>query len=201
MYVVFLDRKYKLRLVLINFVPMTSGFPASSDRRFQTTSNPIKFTHVNCLINSLRPITRICVSKLSIIGSDKGLSPGRHQAIIWTKAGISLIRNLGTNFSEIVSEMFTLSFKKMRLKTSSVKWRPCYLGLNVHKDIRRMYSFWTNMFVNLLKLNYPQTRWQTFWQMTFSNAFSWMKILEFRFKFHWNLFLRVKSTISQHWFR
>ena len=40
------------------------------------------------------------VSKLTMIGSDNGLSPGRRQAIIWTNAGILLIQNLGTNFSE-----------------------------------------------------------------------------------------------------
>ena len=39
------------------------------------------------------------------------------------------------------------------------------------------------------------------WQTTFSNAFSWMKIYEFRLRFHWNLFLRVQLTIFQHWFR
>ena len=33
------------------------------------------------------------------------------------------------------------------------------------------------------------------------NAFSWMKMFEYRLKFHWSLFLRVQSTISQHWFR
>ena len=32
-------------------------------------------------------VTYICVSKLTIIGSDNGLSPGRRQAIIWTSAG------------------------------------------------------------------------------------------------------------------
>ena len=31
-------------------------------------------------------------------------------------------------------------------------------------------------------------------QTTFSNAFSWMKIFEFLFKFHWSLFLRVQLT-------
>ena len=30
------------------------------------------------------------VSKLTIIGSDNGLSPGRRQAIIWTNGGILL---------------------------------------------------------------------------------------------------------------
>ena len=37
-------------------------------------------------------------------------------------------------------------------------------------------------------------------QTTFSNVFYWMKIYEFRLKFHWNLFLRVKLTIIHHWF-
>ena len=36
---------------------------------------------------------------------------------------------------------------------------------------------------------------------TISNIFSWMKMLEFRLKFHWSLFSRVQLTIFQHWFR
>ena len=38
-------------------------------------------------------------------------------------------------------------------------------------------------------------------QMTFSSAFSWMKMFELKLKFHWSLFLRVQLTIFQHWFR
>ena len=38
-------------------------------------------------------------------------------------------------------------------------------------------------------------------QTRLSNAFSWMKMLQLRLKFHWNLFLRVRLTIFQHWFR
>ena len=76
-------------------------------------------------------VTHICVGNLTIIGSDNGLLPGRHQAIIWTNAGIVLIRPLGTNFSEILIGIQTFSFKKMYLKMSSVKWRPFCLGLNV----------------------------------------------------------------------
>ena len=38
-------------------------------------------------------------------------------------------------------------------------------------------------------------------QTTFSNAFSWMKMYQFRSKFHWSLFRRVRLTICQHWFR
>ena len=76
-------------------------------------------------------MTHVCVGKLTIIGSDNGLSPGRRQAINRTNAGILLIETLGTNFNEILSKIKTFSFKKMRLKISSAKWRPFFLGLNV----------------------------------------------------------------------
>ena len=68
---------------------------------------------------------------LTIIGSDNGLSPGRRQAIIWTNAWILLIRTLGTNFSEILSEIHIFSFTKIHLKMSSGKRRPFCLCLNV----------------------------------------------------------------------
>ena len=76
-------------------------------------------------------VTHICVSKLTIIDSDNGLSPDRRQANIWTNDGILLIGPFGTNFSEILIEILTFSFKKMRLKVSSAKRRPFCLGLNV----------------------------------------------------------------------
>ena len=69
-------------------------------------------------------VTHICVGKLTIIGTDNGLSPGRRQAIIWTSAGILLIGPFGTNFSEILIGIQTFSFGKIHLKMSSAKWRP-----------------------------------------------------------------------------
>ena len=63
----------------------------------------------------------ICVSNLTIIGSDNGLSPGRRQAIFWTNDGVLLIRPLGTNFSEILIEIQASSFRKMYLKMSSAR--------------------------------------------------------------------------------
>ena len=77
--------------------------------------------------------THICVSKLTIIASDNGLSPGRRQAIIWNNAGILSIGLLGTKFSQILIEILIFSFKKMGLKVSSAKCRPFCLGLNVLK--------------------------------------------------------------------
>ena len=81
-------------------------------------------------------VTHICVSKLPIIGSVNGLSPGRRQAIIWTNAGILLIGPVGTNFNRN-SYIF---LKKIHLKRSSGKWWTFCLGLNVLKE-RGTYIF------------------------------------------------------------
>ena len=83
-------------------------------------------------------VTQICVSKLTIISLDNGLSPGRRQAIIWINAGIWLIGPLGTNFSEIfVIGIQTFAFKKMHLKMPSAKWRPFFYWPQYVK------TFWT----------------------------------------------------------
>ena len=78
-----------------------------------------------------RRVTHIYVGTNNSIGSDNGLSPIRCQAIIWTNDGILLIGPLGTNCIGILNEIHRFSFKKIRLKVSSAKWRPLCLGLNV----------------------------------------------------------------------
>ena len=67
-------------------------------------------------------VTHICFNKLTNIGSDKCLWPGRHQAIIWANDKILLIGPLATNFSEILINIQTIPFKKMHLKMSSAKY-------------------------------------------------------------------------------
>ena len=101
----------------------TSNFVKAEMSTKTTITNGVLLTHWG-------RVTHICVSKLTIIGSDNGLSPDRRQAIIWTSGEILLIRPLGTSFSEIVIGIYTFSFKKKLLKVSSAKWRPFCLGLN-----------------------------------------------------------------------
>ena len=67
-------------------------------------------------LNHWGRVTHICVSKLTNIGSDNGLSPGRRQSIIWTSAGILLIGPLGANFSEILIEFWHFHSRKCGLK-------------------------------------------------------------------------------------
>ena len=58
------------------------------------------------------------------IGSNNGLVPNRHQAIIETNAGLLSIEPFGTNFSEIVIKIQNFSFTKIHLNISPAKWRP-----------------------------------------------------------------------------
>ena len=75
--------------------------------------------------------THICISKLTTIGSNNGLSPDWRQAIIWTNVGILLIEPLETNFSRILIEIYAFSLKKNALEnggyfvsTSMCSWHP-----------------------------------------------------------------------------
>ena len=93
-------------------------------------------------------MTHICISKLTITGSDNGLLPGWHPAIIWTNAGILFIGLPGTNFNGILIEIHEFEFNKIHFKISSGKWRPFCLGLNVltvevRDFMRSCWAFWT----------------------------------------------------------
>ena len=63
-----------------------------------------------------------CVSKQTIIGQDNSVSPSRRQTIIWTSAGILLIRTIETKFSEIVRAIRPFSFTEMQLKKFARWW-------------------------------------------------------------------------------
>ena len=91
----------------------------------------VHFSGMFCSLTHWGRVTHICVSRLTITGSDNGLSPGQRQAIIWTNAGILLIGPLGANFIENSIEILTFSFTKRRLKVSSANWRPFFLGPNM----------------------------------------------------------------------
>ena len=84
----------------------------------QLVNNAITTANPTCTMGFVRlthwgRVTHICISKLTIIGSDRGLLPGWHQAIIWSSAGILLIGPWGTNVNEVLIKTQTFSFKKM----------------------------------------------------------------------------------------
>ena len=73
----------------------------------------------------------MCVSKLTIIGSDNGLLPDQRQVIMWTSAGILLIGPLGTNFREIVHQNQNWYIFIQENAFENVIWK-CWLENNSH---------------------------------------------------------------------
>ena len=70
-------------------------------------------------------VTHICASKLTIISSDNGLSPGWRQAIIWTNARISLIGPMRTNLSETPIEILQeIALENVVRKLAAILPRP-----------------------------------------------------------------------------
>ena len=127
-------------------------------------------------------VTHTCISKLTILGSDNGLSPGWRQAIIWTNTGILLIKPFGTNFSEILIEIHTFSFKKMHLKLLSAKWRPFCLGLNV---LSRAYQVGFSYLHNVI--SYIDNTASLFWNIHLLSACKFDKLdLYFEICFQWS---------------
>ena len=72
-------------------------------------------------------------------------------------------------------------------------------------DMRRA----SNTHIDVILMSFPHL-WLTHWgrdkmaaifQLTFSHAFSWMKMYEFWLWFNWSVLLRVRLTLFQHWFR
>ena len=72
----------------------------------------------------------------------------------------------------------------------------CSLPLPPETDVE--ITFYNDLIFHLKRWGHNKmvTNWQTFLY-----AFSWIKMILFLFKLCWSLFLMVKWTISQHWFR
>ena len=109
-------------------------------------------------------VTHICIGSLAIIGSDNGLSPGWHQAIIWINAGILLIQTLETNIREILIQIHKISFKKRHGFTSVQGWMAFLVQWSASLGVRRSGSLCENPQVQLHckpnNISQPVQMWQ-----------------------------------------
>ena len=78
------------------------------------------------------------------------------------------------------------SLKQFKINMTILVWSDQRELQDAEKDCERkaVGTFPSHSAVN----HRPWTKWPPFCQMTFSDAFSWMKRIQFRFKFHWNMF-------------
>ena len=134
-------------------------------------------------------------------------APGRYSWYIYRTRGRWIyrqsVRQLVWNQSEITSILINVSFHNFAL--SVLVSLPCSV-----QNFRVFFFFflqlrkmlWTNEILHDFTLTqWGRDKMAAVSQTTFSNAFSLMKIYEFRLRFHWNLFLRFELKIFQHWFR
>ena len=117
-----------------------------------------------------------------------------------------------------LSWRFSQTLEKQSITCGIVQLSVCMITsvAGVHLDVRRSWIVFVEVIDDITvsltsaAVSTSQPIALTHWgrdkidailQTTFSNAISWMKIFEFRLKFHWSLFLKVQLTIFQHWFR
>ena len=91
-----------------------------------------------------------CVSKLAIIGSDNGLSPGQRQVIIRTSAGILLIGHVGV----ITAARYAISWQIIKWKRSSSIThihRSSISLISIYKA-RNIFDIFFNIFCNIMRI-------------------------------------------------
>ena len=119
-------------------------------------------------------VTHICVGKLTIIGSDNGLLPDRHQAIIWTNAGILLIGplgkkhqwNLNRNSNIFIQEN---AFESVACETVAILSRPeCVNYIFWWNDLDIIHSQFVRMQVGSRSISKITTAYGNVWCNSFN---------------------------------
>ena len=117
----------------------------------------------------------------------------------WLNTNITS-RNLKSPATQLFVQLLALNYYKENIKTlhyrllmRGIYW--CIL-LTKYQWIRKAFP------CHHIDLTlWGRDKMDAISQTTYSNAFSWMKMYEFRLKFHWSLFPWIQLTIFQHWFR
>ena len=118
-------------------------------------------------------------------------------------------------FESVVCEMKKILFRSEYVNTIDLRQRkrthrniPDTTEPNQHTDKSghlslKLLSAHTGCVTPLYPIlaHWGQDKMSSFHRRHFQVHFLTKKIAVFRFKFHWNLFLRVQLTISLHWFR
>ena len=101
---------------------------------------------------------------------------------------------------------FTFNMEVVCMTASSPLSTPDVMAIRCRKAVNMTRFFFScvnpySCHQNIWLTHLGRDKIDAILQTTFSNAISWMKMLKFRLKFHWSMFLRVQLTIFQHWFR
>ena len=129
--------------------------------------------------------------------------------------------NIGKNLTHLTDSAYGRQhLNHIYLKQIFLNWIKISLKINQYCTVDQVMAWcwgphqaitWSNMthIYDTIQYHYKKlsvTHWgrdkmAAIFQTTFSKAFSWMKMYQFRLRFHWSLFPRVKLTIFHPWFK
>ena len=101
----------------------------------------------------MSPITTVSITKLikakwrvyvsvnsTIIDTDNGFAPNRHQGIIWNNADFFLIGPLRKNFNQISIKIQTISFKKFHFRMDYYNIKDYFMYIEYFKSFCAIIS-------------------------------------------------------------
>ena len=99
-----------------------------------------------------------------------GNTPNKRQRFL---SAIKLSSHQWLIFGQLITRMKSSIFSSLK---TIVQWSPLSALCGQHR----------------INSSLAGKKWPPFWQTTLSNAISWIKMTEFLFEFHWNLFPWVR---------
>ena len=147
------------------------------------------------IISHLYVWTRWCYSKIKCPKDRTVISPK-----------LKSVGELSTNSTAILSDVCFLIWIEWRISCSDIFSEGILQFLTWERRLDycisvQMYIHVCGMLVVRALTHLDRAKMAAVSKTTLSNAFSWMKMLEFWLRIHWNLLLRFELTIFQHWLR
>ena len=141
----------------------------------------------------------MCFSKINIIGSDNGLSPGRRQAIIWTNTKMLLIGSMDTNFSEILIGIHIFPSRKCWFYwyySNQANLTDTDTSHALKKQLVRLYG---SMHIWLYKTyNETSTKWRKKYEnfIKICSSVWWIRQVQWGAVITWSIFPRFSNQIT-----
>ena len=155
---------------------------------------------------TIRVILKCCLQMWAILSQPQciNISPSGYSSVIYADVSVytstPYIQKLRADYCNILPDAYialTTITTATRKTHVFLITRNAYLQLGPDLQWISIHTFQ----FNLLLTHWGRDKMAAIFLMTFSNAFSWMKIYEFWLGFHLSLFLRASLTIFNHWFK
>ena len=107
-----------------------------------------------------------------------------------------------TDFCNRTSHMLPVVFRIQFAGIVSIVFSTECVSISFAQTTLVLFAQFTlHNYVIYVNIQWSWDKMAAIFQTTLPNAFSWMKMFEYRLRFHRSLFISVQLIIFQHWFR